>query len=150
MSGSNSVGSGIRRWLAEAAVFTIGHVQGVVEQRQTGLGRPGCRPVTPAESRPAHNDGSYFHELEPALPARRAVPARRRADGRSGHSDAHAARSAFRDLAARRNRGPSEIPRESCRSLRNTALSAQCAQCEDRNYRDAAERYPPTDRGNAA
>lgn len=28
----------------------------VVEQRETGLGRPGCRPVTPAESRPAHTE----------------------------------------------------------------------------------------------
>lgn len=28
----------------------------VVEQCETGLGRPGCRPVTPAESRPAHTE----------------------------------------------------------------------------------------------
>lgn len=59
------------RYLAnEATVFTVKHVQRGIEQRQTGFGRPGCRPVTPTESRPLvhrRRVGSYFHALDAAL-----------------------------------------------------------------------------------
>lgn len=54
----------------EATVFTVRYVQCGIEQRQTGLGRPGCRPVTPAESRPLvhrRRVGSYFHALDAAF-----------------------------------------------------------------------------------
>lgn len=44
----------VRGISSRTAAFTISSV--VVEQRETGLGRPGCRTVTPAESRPAHTE----------------------------------------------------------------------------------------------
>lgn len=55
-----------RRLASEAIVFTIKHVQHGIGQ--SDLGRPGCRPITPAESRPRYTDavGSYFHTLDGA------------------------------------------------------------------------------------
>lgn len=59
-----------RRLANEATVFTVKRVQRGIEQRQTGLGRPGWRPVTPTESRPLvhrRRVGSYFHALDATL-----------------------------------------------------------------------------------
>jgi len=55
----------------EASIFTA-TLRCNIEQWQTGLDRPGCRTVTPAESRPQYADivGSYFHALDVACSIR--------------------------------------------------------------------------------